>query len=265
MPELCTMAASLLKQSFQWQSSTVQASARSGAGSPGRARAGGGAEPARAGARSKAAGSARKEELLERAYSYVLAHGLAGMSLRPLAAAIDSSPRVLLFLFGSKEGLIRALLARARADELALLAGAGRHPGSPRTGGSEWRPGSPPIAGGESASALRTTWQWLAAEPHRQLLNLWLEAYARSLADPGGPWAGFARQTVTDWLGLLWSGDQTDTTLALAVLRGALLDLLATGEKDRVTAAVERYLTLAGAARRGKHPEDGPADTMKHV
>ncbi len=44
------------------------------------------------------------------------------MSLRPLAAAIGSSPRVLLYLFGSKEGLTRALLARARADELEALA-----------------------------------------------------------------------------------------------------------------------------------------------
>ena len=66
-------------------------------------------------------GSARKRELLEAAYRYVLSNGLAGMSLRPLAKAIGSSPRVLLFLFGSKEGLIRALLARAREDELGYL------------------------------------------------------------------------------------------------------------------------------------------------
>jgi AcrR family transcriptional regulator len=66
-------------------------------------------------------GSPRRQELLERAYQYALKHGLADLSLRPLAAAIGSSPRVLLFLFGSKDGLIRALLARARADELAYL------------------------------------------------------------------------------------------------------------------------------------------------
>ncbi len=65
--------------------------------------------------------SPRKEELLERAYQYVLSRGLADLSLRPLAAAIGSSPRVLLFLFGSKDDLVRALLARARADELAFL------------------------------------------------------------------------------------------------------------------------------------------------
>src|ERR687889_139227 len=66
-------------------------------------------------------GSARQQELLEAAYGYVLERGLADLSLRPLATAIGSSPRVLLFLFGSKDGLVRALLARARADELDVL------------------------------------------------------------------------------------------------------------------------------------------------
>ena len=61
--------------------------------------------------------SARKQELLEAAYQYVLGNGLADMSLRPLAKEIGSSPRVLLFLFGSKEGLVRALLTRAREEE----------------------------------------------------------------------------------------------------------------------------------------------------
>lgn len=65
--------------------------------------------------------SARQTELLEAAYRYALDHGLADLSLRPLAAAIGSSPRVLLYLFGSKDGLVRALLARARVDELDLL------------------------------------------------------------------------------------------------------------------------------------------------
>jgi len=54
--------------------------------------------------------SARQEELLDRAYAYVLTHGISDLSLRPVAAAIGSSPRVLLYLFGSKDGLIRALL-----------------------------------------------------------------------------------------------------------------------------------------------------------
>ena len=68
-----------------------------------------------------AAASARKLEILEATYAYVLAHGMADVSLRPLASAVGSSPRVLLYLFGSKDGLIQALLARAREDELELL------------------------------------------------------------------------------------------------------------------------------------------------
>jgi AcrR family transcriptional regulator len=167
--------------------------------------------------------SARRDELLERAYTYVLDHGLAGMSLRPLAAAVGSSPRV---LFGSKDGLVRALLARARADELALLDRA-----------------APPGGDADLVAVVRATWGWLAAAEHRRLLALWVEAYAHSLSEPGGPLAGFAGATVEDWLALLDAAPGPgDRTLALAVLRGALLDLLATGDADRTTAAVEVWL-----------------------
>ena len=55
---------------------------------------------------SAPATSPRRQELLELAYEYVLEHGVGDLSLRPLAAAVNSSPRVLLFLFGSKAELI---------------------------------------------------------------------------------------------------------------------------------------------------------------
>jgi AcrR family transcriptional regulator len=175
--------------------------------------------------------SARREELLQAAYAYASERGLAELSLRPLAAAIGSSPRVLLYLFGSKEGLIRALLQRSRADELQLLA--------------EIR-----ADGGGLTTVADRLWGWLAAEHRRGLLTLWLEGYARSLVEPEGPWAGFARSTVDDWLELLASRQaEPDTaaarsqrTLVLAVLRGALIDLLATGDTRRVTAAVGAFL-----------------------
>jgi AcrR family transcriptional regulator len=169
--------------------------------------------------------SPRRAELLDSAYRYVLRHGLGDLSLRPLAAAIGSSPRVLLYLFGSKDGLIRELLARARTEELALL-------------------GAAPA--GDLADVALAVWGWLSAPEHRALLALWTEAYARSLIEPDGPWAGFAAGTVRDWLDLL-AAAQPDRgspaaaarrTSVLAVLRGALLDLLATGDRERTTAAV---------------------------
>ncbi|MDX3661863.1 TetR/AcrR family transcriptional regulator [Streptomyces sp. ID05-26A] len=174
--------------------------------------------------------SARETELLEAAYRYVLTHGLVAVSLRPLAAAIGSSTRVLLYLFGSKEGLVKALLARARVDELALLADIGAGPG-----------------------VVARLWEWLSAPAHRPLLTLWLEAYARSLVEPDGPWAGFARATVEDWLEVLRAAQPEDVrdtaaglaarTRELALLRGALLDLLATGDGERVAAALATSLT----------------------
>ena len=183
----------------------------------------------------------RREELLELAYGYVRSHGITSLSLRPLAAAIGSSPRVLLFLFGSKDGLVRALLDRARADELALLRGLPSSSAGPSAG----FPAGLSAAGG-------AVWEWLSDEAHRPLLRLWLEAYARSLVDPAGPWSSFAAATVADWLTVLAGAQpagERDTpdgiarrTAALAILRGALLDLLATGDTARTTAAVRLQL-----------------------
>jgi AcrR family transcriptional regulator len=214
----------------------------------------------------QAAPSARREELLQLAYQYAVAHGRADLSLRPIAAAIGSSPRVLLYLFGSKDGLIRALLAKARADELAMLAGfrqAGRPGGpgtGPATGGGPAGTGGgtlatgvrPPAAGAGLAATAELTWSWLADESHRPLLRLWLDVYCRSLTDPAGPWAGFATGTVADWLDLLADAQPpaerhteaalADRTAVLAILRGALLDLLATGDTVRTSAAVARSL-----------------------
>nr|WP_134007862.1 TetR/AcrR family transcriptional regulator [Streptomyces sp. 846.5] len=186
--------------------------------------------------------SARKKQLLELAYAHVLEHGLAGMSLRPLAEAVGSSPRVLLFLFGSKDALVQALLGRAREDELRMLDALHRTP----------RQYGPAQAGG-------LVWDWLADPGHRPLLTLWAEAYTCSLVDRSGPWAGFARRTVDDWLQVFAAAQEpavrdtpeglAERTLLLSVLRGALLDLLATDDHPRTTAAVTSHLrTLAAAA-----------------
>lgn len=189
--------------------------------------------------------SARRQELLESAYRYVLGHGLTDLSLRPLAQAIGSSPRVLLFLFGSKDDLLRALLARARHDERTLIDDL-----------RAARVASLPAAAGR-------VWGWLAAPEHRGLLVLWTESYARSLVAPSGSWSGFATSTVDDWLELLAETqppDLRDTpigeaqrTFVLAILRGALLDLLATGDAPRTTAAVQLAISqlprCAGASR----------------
>lgn len=78
-----------------------------------------------------------KERLLEAVVDVALAGGIAGKSLRAIAEAAGTSHRMLIYHFGSREGLfvevIRAVEARQRAilDELGaepgkLSRGAGR-------------------------------------------------------------------------------------------------------------------------------------------
>ncbi|HET8599456.1 MAG TPA: TetR/AcrR family transcriptional regulator [Segeticoccus sp.] len=52
----------------------------------------------------------RNEELLRRVTDYVLEHGLIGLSLRPLASALGTSDRMLLYHFGSKDALVVAVI-----------------------------------------------------------------------------------------------------------------------------------------------------------
>ena len=161
--------------------------------------------------------SARRAELLVAAYDYVLANGVADLSLRPLAASTGTSPRVLLYLFGSKDGLVREILAHARTEQRCVVRAR--------------------LAGGDPVDAL---WSWLSAPGQRPTVRLFLEAYARSLHPDPGPWRGFAQDSVSEWLELLGESG-VSPTLHLAVLRGLLLDLLATGEVDRVDAAYREF------------------------
>jgi AcrR family transcriptional regulator len=193
--------------------------------------------------------SPRRDELLERSYRYVLEHGVGDLSLRPLATEVNSSPRVLLFLFGSKAELLKALLARARQDELDLL--------------NRMRSSSDDA---DLATVASRLWQWLVADEHRALLTLWVEGYARSLLAPDGPWTDFARSTVNDWLAVLadvqprrarnTAGAKAERTLVLAVLRGAMLDLLATGDVQRTTNAIEAHLILLRSRPRPPEARD---------
>jgi AcrR family transcriptional regulator len=176
-------------------------------------------------------GSPRRAELLDACYGYLLEHGLAGLSLRPLAAATGTSPRVLLYLFGSKEHLVRELLARARREQIALVADV-LDPGTGR--------------GGFEALA-DMLWNLLSAPEQRTMVRLTYEAFLRSVCRDPGPWEGFAAETARDWLDLLIRA-QPDTprdvaeataTRTLALIRGLLLDLLANEDPGRITAAVQ--------------------------
>jgi AcrR family transcriptional regulator len=159
----------------------------------------------------------RRTVVLGRAAEYVLAHGLAGLSLRPLAKALGTSPRMLLYDFGSKERLIHEILAEIRRHETTLL--------------------------DAEVRTLDDVWRWIAAPEREPFLRLFFEIYVDALGRDE------AQPLVRDWLAYLqerWTPavDEADATLMVAVVRGLLLDRLATGDRARTDAAFRRFSEL---------------------
>lgn len=175
--------------------------------------------------------SARKAELVMKLLEYSAQHGLSSMSLRPLAAAVGSSPRVLLYLFGSKDGLIREVLVRSRKNQQVLA--------------EEWV-----SEAAEPADRIGRLWDWLSDPSHAGIERLFFEAYARSLHDVEGPWRDFGADSIDDWLPVIESFLVKGTgrrrskrtrelaTFVLATMRGLLIDLLASGDLERADAGM---------------------------
>ena len=169
--------------------------------------------------------SARRRELLAKLLDYSATHGLSEVSLRPLAAAVGSSPRMLLYFFGSKEGLVREVHRHAREAQVVLLADA--------------------LQGRSRTEALRALWEWISDPAHHDVVRFFFESYARSLHAREDAWAGFGEASVREWLPHIdraLGTSEAEATLVLAALRGLMLDLLATGDSDRVHAAFEALL-----------------------
>jgi AcrR family transcriptional regulator len=183
----------------------------------------------------------RRQELRDALGDYVLAEGLADMSLRPLAAALGTSPRMLLYHFESKEGVVSEGLAVARLRQAEQSAA--------------WLAAQPELA---PDALLRRFWRWQLAE-QRPFLRLFFEVYGLALQDPGR-FPGFLEHAVADWLdfiaALLRRADvraaraRTAATVVIAGYRGLLLDVLATGDERRTTRALDLLLEALDAALR---------------
>lgn len=63
----------------------------------------------------------RRDQLLDQVTDHVLEHGLVGLTLRPVAAAIGTSDRMLIYHFGSRDGLVSAVVARTGARSVAAI------------------------------------------------------------------------------------------------------------------------------------------------
>jgi AcrR family transcriptional regulator len=195
-----------------------------------------------------------RQKLLDAVVGVALADGIADKSLRAIAAAAGTSHRMLIHHFGSREGLlvavIRAVEARQR-DALRQLAG---EPGEM----------TPDLAAG--------FWRRLRRPDLAAQERLFFEVYGQALQ--GRSWATpMLDGVVEDWvvpvaamgeeLGADPATARTVARLWVAVGRGLLLDVLATGQDEEVDAAMRffsdmLYAQLAAAGIRVGGSGPGP-------
>jgi AcrR family transcriptional regulator len=188
--------------------------------------------------------SQARERLLAAAVEQAMRGGIADMSLRELAAAIGTSHRMLLYHFGSREGLLTAVAGAVEEAQRAVVSG--------------W--------GISAADDARGLWQHFSDPQLWPAERLFFELYAQALLGRPGT-EGFLDSAIEPWItalvpafigeaGLDAKTARAEARLAVAVTRGLLLDLLATGDRDGVTEAFERYLqhTEPIGPRAANHP-----------
>jgi AcrR family transcriptional regulator len=176
-----------------------------------------------------------RDRLLAAAVAIAMQDGIADLSLRELAAAVGTSHRMLLYHFGSREGLLAAVTLAVEQAERATLRD----------------------LGAVNADDARRFWAHYADPGLWPQERLFFELYAHALRGRPGT-EGFLEHVVTGWLEPLTAAivqGGTDPQIApaaarlsMAVIRGLLLDLLATHDTAAVTAAFELFLRLGAAA-----------------
>ena len=187
-----------------------------------------------------------RERLLAAAMDHVAQHGVGDLSLRGLAAALGTSHRMLSYYFGSREGLlvevIRAVEAQQRAALAQLLLDADATP--EETMRRAWRRVADPALWPNERLFFEVYAQALQGSPHAAplldgIVDLWVEPLTRIAVAQGRDEAEA----------------RAEARLGVAVTRGLLLDLLATGDREGVDAAMERY--IAAMAPRGSTSPPG--------
>jgi AcrR family transcriptional regulator len=114
----------------------------------------------------------RPAELLDAIVEYLVKHGIAELALRPLAKAVGSSPRVLLYYFGSKKKLLACAIKRLRERQ--------------RLGFGKLRQ----VPYENPSDACRVIWKQMSAPGSLPWFLLSLETYTMALRHPR-QFAGF--------------------------------------------------------------------------
>ena len=197
--------------------------------------------------------SERREELIEKALDYFLEHGVAGLSLRPLAGKIGTSARLLVYHFGSKDGLIAAVMDKLRARiqrSFARLSAAS--------------------AARKRRGAMKAFWAWTIRPENVRHLQLLFEVQVLAIRDPAR-YVRYLKGTSSSLLDLIEASlppskaSRAGATLCAAVIDGLLLEYLSTRDRRRTTDALALFSELLAAKTRpAGRPQAASAAAARH-
>ena len=177
----------------------------------------------------------RRQELLDRIVEYLAENGVAQATLRPMAASLDVSINRLVHHFGSKEELLTTALARSIEQQIAVQ--------------DVWLTRAPQLT---QAELYRKWWRWMNAAP----ANLALVRLNYEAATLDTNVTGLAGEVRADQIGV-WRHDTEqrleaegmpheqaveEASLIKATFTGLVMDLFATGDKKRLTRAMDVFL-----------------------
>ncbi len=181
--------------------------------------------------------TARKDELIESLIAYLLENGLADLSLRPLAAGTGTSARLLIYHFGSKEGLLAEVL---EAMQLHVRQSCARLLDKPAPD----RSSKPP---------LKRFWHWAIAARNYPYLKLLYELQILAIQNPA-TYAQYLERNTVNWLDLVLAAlspslrSPAMATLCAAVFDGLFIELMSSGDRKRTTQALDCFIRIARAA-----------------
>jgi AcrR family transcriptional regulator len=176
--------------------------------------------------------TAAADALLDRCLDVLRRTGFSQLSLREIAAEAGTSHRMLIYHFGSREGLLARVVARIEAGTRVLLAD---------------------LATGDATvfDISRAFWERITTPEMLPAQRLFFEIYVQALY--GREWtAAFRESVISAWEGPLTAlferagvpDPAAHARLGLAVTRGLGLDLLMTGDRESVDAAMELFGTM---------------------
>jgi AcrR family transcriptional regulator len=176
-----------------------------------------------------------KQQLLNAAIEYVAQHGIGDLSLRALAAELGTSHRMLIFHFGSKDKLWIEIVQTVEQRQRERLGQLLPDPGQP------------------TREALWTWWKHISDPSLWPSERLFFELYGQALQGRAHA-TGFLGGIVDAWVQPIAEANiaqgapealaYAHARLGVAVTRGLLLDLLATGDADRVDQAMHAFIDL---------------------